>query len=387
MESLDLHPLVLLAEADALIAMDLGEVLESEGYRVLGPFAKAADALARIERETPNLAIIDTLLKDGPSIELARELRQRGIPVLIHSVHRPDGSLAPDFQTLPWVTKPALPEDVVALCDELFVSAPTLPSTKSSPVRIAPARSVPQIGDSGNPFIRKLEGLATLSEEDRAVLQRITAEHRVVPARTDLVREGSKPDGVFVVMDGFVCRHKYQPDGQRQIMAYLLPGDFCDLDVALLETMDHTLTTISACSVVHIRPQTIAELVEHHPRIARALRMTTLVDEATLREWLVNIGCRSALGRMAHLFCELFVRLRAVGLAAENRYAIPLTQTNLGDTTGLTTVHVNRTLQEMRRQGLIELKGGQLTILDMPRLKKVGGFKPNYLHLRERIAA
>src|SRR3954451_17242435 len=174
------------------------------------------------------------------------------------------------------------------------------------------------------------------------------AEPRIVATRTDLVREGDKPDGVFLVMDGMACRHKYRANGARQIMAYLLPGDLCDLDVALLDEMDHTLTTLSACKVVRIAPETIAELMENHPRIARALRMTTLVDEATLREWLVNIGCRSALERVAHLFCELLLLLRAVVLATGDSYELPLTQADLGDTTGLSNVHVNRTFQELR---------------------------------------
>jgi CRP-like cAMP-binding protein len=176
-------------------------------------------------------------------------------------------------------------------------------------------------------------------------------------------------------------------NGQRQIMAYLLPGDLCDLDVALLEEMDHTITTFSACKVVRIAPETVANLLQHHPAVARALRMGTLVDEATLREWLLNVGCRSAVERIAHLFCEVFLRLQAVGLATEDSYALPLTQAELGDTTGLSNVHVNRTLQELRRQGLIELRGGRLKILNLPRLRAIAEFKANYLHLGDRADA
>jgi CRP-like cAMP-binding protein len=251
----------------------------------------------------------------------------------------------------------------------------------------SPLRLVHPAAGIGNPFVRKLEDSTALSVADRVMLERISAEPRIVMPHTDLVREGDKPNGVFLIMEGIACRQKMRANGQRQIMAYLLPGDLCDLDVALLDRMDHTITTFSACKVVRLAPETVADILEHHPAVARALRMSTLVDEATLREWLMNVGCRSALERVAHLFCELLVRLQAVGLATDDSYELPLTQVDLGDTTGLSNVHVNRTLQEMRRQGLVELRGKRLRILNLPRLRTIAEFKPNYLHLGERAAA
>jgi CRP-like cAMP-binding protein len=288
-----------------------------------------------------------------------------------------------NFQGVPWLIKPALPEDVVILLDELAFQPPApTPIVVASPVRLVRATE-----DTSNPLVRKLASFSALSEADRAMLERISAEARIVGPHTDLVREGDKPDGVFLVMEGMACRHKHRGNGARQIMAYLLPGDLCDVDVALLNTMDHTISTLSACKVVRIAPETIAHILEHHPQIARALRMSTLVDEATLREWLLNVGRRSSAERIAHLFCELLVRLGAVGLAKENSYALPLTQADLADTTGMSTVHVNRTLQELRRQGLIELRNGYLKILNLPRLRAVGEFQANYLHLGDRAAA
>jgi len=135
-----------------------------------------------------------------------------------------------------------------------------------------------------NPLVAKLERFAALSDEDRAVLERISVGPRFVRAHIDLVREGDRPDGVFLVMEGMACRHKLRENGARQISAYLLPGDMGDLDVMLLDGMDHTVTTLSACKVVRLAPELLADLITHHPRIALALRKSMLVDTATLRE-------------------------------------------------------------------------------------------------------
>lgn len=238
-----------------------------------------------------------------------------------------------------------------------------------------------------NPLVRKLEGFGPLSELDRTVLERISANAQLIGPRIDLIREGDPPDGVILVMEGIACRQKHRSNGARQITAYLVPGDSCDLDVALLDRMDHTITTLSACRVVRIPSDVVRRLLKDHPTVARALRMSTLVDEATLREWLVNVGCRSAIERIAHLFCELLVRLQVVGFASEDSYEFPVTQLDLADTVGLSNVHVNRSLQELRRKGVIELKGKTLKILDRQRLKTIAEFNAKYLHLGTRAAA
>jgi CRP-like cAMP-binding protein len=216
------------------------------------------------------------------------------------------------------------------------------------------------------------------------MLERICVNPRLIGPRTDLILEGDTPHDVPLIMYGMACRHKVRADGVRQILAYLLPGDLGDIDGTLLETMDHTISTLSACRVIHIAPETVAELMRQYPQVARALRMSGLVDEGTSREWLVNIGRRSAVEKIAHLFCELLLRLQVVGLTKGESYGLPLTQSDLADTTGLSNVHVNRSLQELRRQGVIEWKSGRLTILDLPRLKAIAEFRSNYLHLRGR---
>ena len=379
----DQEPLVLLAEADAMIGADLGDALEQAGYRVLGPFGTTAEALAALEQERPTLAVVDVKLRDGFCITLGHELRQRGIPVVVHSGFQASEPRAQGFHGVPWLMKPALPSDVVALANELALSG-----AASVSIEVPPSSRPSQAAETqGNPLVRKLEGFVSLSDADKALLERISAPSRIVPAQTDLVREGDAPKGVFLILEGMACRHNVRANGARQIMAYLVPGDFCDLDVALLDTMDHTIVTLSACKVVCISPKVIAEVMEHHPQLARALRMSTLVDEATLREWLMNVGCRSALERVAHLFCELQVRMQVVRVADGNSYDLPITQAGLADTTGLSSVHLNRTMQELRRTGLIKLRQRRLTILDLPRLRTLAEFKANYLHLGGLAAA
>ena len=234
-----------------------------------------------------------------------------------------------------------------------------------------------------NLLTRKLEAFAPLSEADRHLLDAVIREARDVGSREDLIREGDAPGDVRLILAGFACRYKRLAGGKRQIMAYLVPGDFCDLHVFILKAMDHTIATLSPCRVVDIPRARILEMTER-PALARALWWAALVDEATLREWLVNIGARSAEQRVAHLLCELLLRLRVVGLADGAEYELPVTQQELGDTTGITNVHVNRVLRRLRGDGLITLKGKNLVVLDVERLKAFSGFTPNYLHLAGR---
>jgi CRP-like cAMP-binding protein len=182
-------------------------------------------------------------------------------------------------------------------------------------------------------------------------------------------------------MSGVACRYKLLDDGSRPIIALLLPGDFCDLQVAILGEMDHGIATITSCTMVEIPPKTILELTGQHSRIAHALWWATLVDEGVLREWLANTGGREATTRMAHLFCEILVRLQSVGLADANGCALHLTQTELGNILAVTPVHVSRTLRSLREQQLLEFEGGRLYVPDLEALKTFAGFRPNYLHL------
>jgi CRP-like cAMP-binding protein len=186
---------------------------------------------------------------------------------------------------------------------------------------------------------------------------------------------------MFVILDGWGCRYKALPDGRRQIVSFFLPGDVCDLNTCMLGQMDHSIGAITAMKVAEIGPDEFGALLDQHPRVTNALYWDGLVTLATQREWTLNVGQRSAYERIAHLLCELFIRLDMVGLTDGRSCDFPLTQLDLADATGLTAVHVNRTLQELRRDALIELQSRTLTIPDLERLKAAGLFNSNYLHL------
>lgn len=237
-----------------------------------------------------------------------------------------------------------------------------------------------------NLLTRKLAAYVSLDIQDREFLDDVVRPSRAVASNIDIIKEGDEPSDVRLVLKGFACRNKVTPDGERQIMAYLVPGDFCDVHVAILRQMDHSITTLSDCTVVEIPFKTI-EAMTARPNLARALWWATLVDEATLREWLVNLGTRDARQKVAHLFCELLIRLRVVGLADNDGYKLPITQQDLADTVGLSNVHVNRTLQSLRADGFIEFESKTLVIKNFKALVELSNFNPNYLHLVKRTAA
>lgn len=240
-----------------------------------------------------------------------------------------------------------------------------------------------------NPVIRKLQHGAELSPTDCALLEETMSVAVRVAEHEDLVQEGEPSPEVQVVLEGFACRYKTLPDGGRQIMAWLLPGDFCDLHVSVLGEMDHSVGTLAPSVIGKLPRDGLEAFTDRRPALTRAFWWATLVDAAILREWLVNIGRRPGDARIAHLICETLHRLQAVGLAEDNSF-VPPTQIDMADTVGLSAVHVNRIVQQLRRDRLIAWRGRRLRILDLPALQALGGFNPNYLHmsaLRRRSAA
>lgn len=227
----------------------------------------------------------------------------------------------------------------------------------------------------------KLEAFTKLSADDRTALVQASRNFRYVEARRDLIAEGDKPRYVHMVLDGWACRYKQLPDGKRQIVALFVPGDFCDVNVFILKAMDHSIGAITRLKVAMITPEEMNALTTERPRITQALWWHELVTAAVQREWTLNLGQRSAYERLAHLLIELYMRLQTVGRAQDGYCDFPLTQNDLADASGLTSVHVNRTLQELRRDKLIELERKQLRILDLSRMMDLAMFNPNYLHL------
>jgi CRP-like cAMP-binding protein len=232
-----------------------------------------------------------------------------------------------------------------------------------------------------NPLLRKLANFTQLSEDESNAVDECSQDVREFAAREDVISQGDRTGGVKLLLDGFACRYKVLEDGRRQIVAYFVPGDLCDLRVFILKRMDHSIGAVVASKVATISPENILRLTHTYPTLTRALWWSTLVEEAIAREWLVNVGQRDALERTAHLFCELLYRFRAVGLNNGNSCTLPLTQVELAETLGLSSVHVNRTLQELRRRNLITLEGGTLTIQNLDELKELSFFNPDYLHL------
>jgi CRP-like cAMP-binding protein len=239
---------------------------------------------------------------------------------------------------------------------------------------------------AASPLITKLETVSSLTQQDKAALATLCEDPREMGARRSVIREGERPDHVHLIVEGWAARYKLLPDGARQITAFLIPGDFCDLHVTILGEMDHSIITLTRAKVAYIARSTMEALTER-PGLARAFWWATLVDEAVLRAWIVNVGRRDAFEAIGHLMCELYVRMKNIGLTYDHSFELPLTQEELGDALGITPVHVNRVLQRMRAEELISFKAGILTIRDYRRLESASGFNPNYLHAVQRADA
>ena len=221
------------------------------------------------------------------------------------------------------------------------------------------------------------------AEEERAIRSMFT-DVRDIPADKVIVRRGQDLKESLLLLDGWVARTKDLRDGGRQISELAFSGDFTDLHAFTLKRLDHSVATITRVRLAVAPHERIHAVLERHPHLARVYWLMTNIDAAIHREWTVSLGRRSAQSRMAHLFCETLERLKVVGLADADSYDFPLTQQEFGECLGLTSVHVNRTLQSLRRQGLIQVENRRATILDLPGLRALGEFDPDYLYLEKR---
>lgn len=229
-------------------------------------------------------------------------------------------------------------------------------------------------------LVRKLTEFGPLSEQERRLVESATFAVRQVEGDQDLVREGNRPTHCPFLLDGFACRYKTLENGQRQIVAFHVPFDLCDLTSILLGQLDCSIGTLTPVRVALIPHATILDWTRYNPGLGRVLWRASLVDAAVSREWIVSVGRRTASQRTAHLLCEMMQRLRPVGLANGHACELPLTQVELADALGLTPVHVNRVLQWLRGEKLIEFSGGTLTVRNWRELKRAAGFDPAYLH-------
>ena len=242
--------------------------------------------------------------------------------------------------------------------------------------------AAPEGGAITDRLITKLERFEAFSAVDRVALGRFGEDAHACAAGSDLVQQGERPTHVLLLLEGWACRYKLMPSGQRQIVAFLVPGDMCDAHVLLLPQMDYSVGALGPGRVALIGPEILADTVGSSAPIARALALATLVDAATLREWLANICQRGPYERVAHLFCEMWVRMGIVGLVSDGGFALPLTQSEIADPVGVTPVTVNRVLQRLRQARLITLRDGRLEILDLEGFMSLSGFDPSYLQCR-----
>jgi CRP-like cAMP-binding protein len=237
--------------------------------------------------------------------------------------------------------------------------------------------------DPQSPFaglIRRLERRRPLPDADRRALEKLPYVIRTFPAGAHFVRDGDRPEYCSLLISGFACRYKITGDGARQILSFHMAGEFVDLQNSFLGVADHSVQALAETEAALVPRQALRDLSLGHPAIGEALWVDTLVDAAIFREWVVNVGRRDSHARVAHLLCELSVRMQAAGLTAGHRYRLPMTQEQLADAVGLTSVHVNRVLKQLAEEGLISRERRVIVIEDWRRMRQAGDFNERYLH-------
>lgn len=231
------------------------------------------------------------------------------------------------------------------------------------------------------PLLMNLRSHDAVTSEEEALLGSIFSGHRRVCTGEDIVSEGSRPGVSSLLVDGFAARYKVMANGSRQITALHVAGDFVDLHAFPLKRMDHGILALSSCTVCFSDHANLQSLTQTHPHLTRLLWLTTLIDAAIHREWIVAMGRRSKKAHLAHLVCELFLRLQVVGKTEDSRFHFPLSQAELADVLGLSVVHLNKTLQTLRRDGVLTWVNREITILDWEGLQQIGEFDATYLNL------
>jgi CRP-like cAMP-binding protein len=231
------------------------------------------------------------------------------------------------------------------------------------------------------PMVRKLEMWGPLDDEDRTAVLALPYTLKEIPAHGYIVREGDRPTHSCLLRAGYAFRQKIVAHGERQILAVQVPGDMVDLQNSVLRHADHSVQALTKIEVAYLPRQAIVELAFSRPQVGKLMWFDTLVEASIAREWMASIGRRDAYTRIAHLLCEFALRLEKAGLGERDRYELPMTQEQLADATGLTAVHVNRTLRTMDESGYITRDKRAVVIRDWVRLSQAGDFNHEYLHL------
>jgi CRP-like cAMP-binding protein len=231
-----------------------------------------------------------------------------------------------------------------------------------------------------DPVFKRWQRLVPLSAEDRRAVDALPWTRRTVDRDSYFVREGEPTSICTVLVNGLAFRQKLVSDGARQIISFHIPGEILDIQNCMLDVADHNVQSLTRASVAVVPKGALLDLIEARTNIRRAIWIDSLVDASIFREWVVNVGRRDARERIAHLLCELAARLRSAGLHEGPTFDFPVTQEQIADATGMTSVHTNRTLQSLRKDGLISLSSSKLTILDWDQLAEVGDFNKRYLH-------
>jgi CRP-like cAMP-binding protein len=248
-----------------------------------------------------------------------------------------------------------------------------------SPLRPTIDRRLP----SSTSLILKLRCRDEITTDEERFITELIPSPTEVASGADIVADGDRPACSTLLVEGFAARYKVLEQAGRQITAVHVPGEFVDLHSLLLKKMDHGVLALTDCRVSQVPHEQLRRISETQPHLSRLFWLMTLVDGAIHREWLVAMGRRTSKGHMAHLFCEIYSLLKVVNLASDFEWSFPVTQCDMADILGLSPVHVNRILQELRAAELVEWRAGKIRILDWAGLQRTAEFDPTYLHLNQ----
>ncbi|TVP51241.1 MAG: Crp/Fnr family transcriptional regulator [Halomonas sp.] len=231
------------------------------------------------------------------------------------------------------------------------------------------------------PLMSKLNNFQAHTAEDIKLLENAVSNERSFGKDEDVIQEGDKSRHVYLVVKGWVSRYRLNMHGKVQTLNFHIPGDFCNLHTNLAHCIEYSIGTVAPSVIAYIPHERIEEISRENHRLARSFNWLAFNEFSILQEWLLNVGSRPSHQRLAHLICELLIRVRAAGLTEDHHFYLPLTQAQLSEAMGITVVHTNRVMMRLRAEGLITFEGRRVEVTDWPGLKKYADFKVRYLHL------